>query len=156
MGVGFGIAALGSGVGIALIIVGALISLTGAGAIIGIPLIIIGFIAMAGGATGGAAVGTVSTTYNLAKGKENSTDKVIIIEKTVDKLTDETSSKTRHPDREKVTVNATLPSGEGVPIKIKLKRLDSLFADGVVSEKEYIERKNKLIHEYIDGDPNNG
>src|SRR3990167_354386 len=67
MGAGSFIAGLGATVGIILIIVGALISLTGIGALIGIPLIIIGIAAIIGGAAGGATVGVAKATYKVSK-----------------------------------------------------------------------------------------
>lgn len=67
MGAGTVIAGLGFGVGLVLIIIGALISLTGIGALIGIPLIVIGLAAILGGAAGGATVGTAKGAYKVSK-----------------------------------------------------------------------------------------
>lgn len=67
MGVGTAIAGLGAAVGIALIIIGALISLTGIGALIGIPLIVVGLAAIFGGMAGGATVGTAKGAYKASK-----------------------------------------------------------------------------------------
>lgn len=67
MGAGTIIAGMGATVGIVLVIIGALLSMTGIGAILGIPLILIGIAAIAGGAVGGATVGAAKAAYQVSK-----------------------------------------------------------------------------------------
>jgi flagellar motor component MotA len=67
MGAGTAIAGIGTGLGLGLIIVGALLSLTGIGALIGIPLIIVGLVSILGGAAGGATVGTAKATFKTMR-----------------------------------------------------------------------------------------